>query len=179
MKQLFQIQKRLPKRRQRFVKDGFKKPVFCQKAQKFSTEECWRQISCKKWLSDRAFYVTIADADIGSQKSLHTLFDKYLVHMLVQFEQNRMVRIIQNFDLFFFLQKMVNPFWQSVDAILEDVFCDRNNCFCDWNNYLMLKYNLKTIIFHCSKNYGSPTRVTRLKGALNMADPISLNEKRP
>ena len=25
--------------------------------------------------SDRAFYVTIADADIGSPKSLHTLFD--------------------------------------------------------------------------------------------------------
>ena len=41
--------------------------------------------------SDRAVYVTIADADIGSLKSLHTLFDKYLDHMLVCFEQNRMV----------------------------------------------------------------------------------------
>ena len=31
------------------------------------------------------FYVTIANADIdiGSQKSLHTLFDKYWYHMLV------------------------------------------------------------------------------------------------
>ena len=36
---------------------------------------------------DRAFYVTIANADIGSLKSLHTLFDKYLDHMLVKFEQ--------------------------------------------------------------------------------------------
>ena len=29
------------------------------------------------------FYITIADADIGSLKSLQTLFDKYLDHMLV------------------------------------------------------------------------------------------------
>ena len=43
---------------------------------------------------------TIADADIGSLKSLHTLFDKYLEHMLVKFEQNRMVPTIQNFELF-------------------------------------------------------------------------------
>ena len=36
-------------------------------------------------------YFTFADADIGSLKSLHTLFDKYLDHMLVKFDQNRMV----------------------------------------------------------------------------------------
>ena len=35
---------------------------------------------------DRVFYIIIADADIGSLKSLHTLFDKYLEHMLVEFE---------------------------------------------------------------------------------------------
>ena len=40
--------------------------------------------------------------------------------MLVKFEQNRMVRTIQNFELFD--KKMVNHFWQSVDAILEDVY---------------------------------------------------------
>ena len=34
------------------------------------------------------FFVTIADADIGNLKFLHTLFDKYLDHMLVKFEQN-------------------------------------------------------------------------------------------
>ena len=50
--------------------------------------------------SDRAFYVTIADVDIGSLKTLHTLFDKYLDHMLVKFEQNRMVQTIQNVVLF-------------------------------------------------------------------------------
>ena len=48
----------------------------------------------------RYFMLHIADADIGSLKSLHTLFDKYLDHMLVKFEQNRMVQSIQNFELF-------------------------------------------------------------------------------
>ena len=45
------------------------------------------------------FYVTISDADIGSQKSLHTLFGKYWGNMLVKFEQNHMVRNIQNCDI--------------------------------------------------------------------------------
>ena len=38
---------------------------------------------------------------------------------------------------------------------------------------------MKIIIFQCSKNYETPTLVTRLKVAQNMADPISLNEKLP
>ena len=46
------------------------------------------------------FIITIADADIGSLKSLHTLFDKYLNHKLVKYEQNRMVQTAQNFELF-------------------------------------------------------------------------------
>ena len=36
-------------------------------------------------------FITIANADIGSLKSLNTLFDKYLDYMLVKFEQSRMV----------------------------------------------------------------------------------------
>ena len=56
---------------------------------------------------DPVFYVTIADAGIGSLKSLHSLFDKYLDYMLVQFEQNRMGQTI-NFELFD--KKMVNHF---------------------------------------------------------------------
>ena len=43
----------------------------------------------QKRFSDRAVYVTIADTDIKSLKSLHTLFDKYLDQMLMKFEQNR------------------------------------------------------------------------------------------
>ena len=33
-------------------------------------------------------------ADIGSLKSLHTLFVKYLDHLLVKFERNRMVEAV-------------------------------------------------------------------------------------
>ena len=68
-------------------------------------------------------------------------------------------------------KKMVNHFWQSVDAILEDVPVTETIVWC-------LTNNLKPIIFQGSKNYGSPTRVTRLKFALNMADPISLKGSR-
>ena len=35
-------------------------------------------------------YVTIADADVGSLKSLHILFDKCLDHMLVESEQSEL-----------------------------------------------------------------------------------------
>ena len=54
----------------------------------------------KKRFSDRAFHVTIADADIGNLKSLHTLYDKYFDQLLVKFEQNRMVGTIQDSVLF-------------------------------------------------------------------------------
>ena len=36
--------------------------------------------------------VTVANAIIGSLKSLSTLFDMYLAHILLKFEQNRMIR---------------------------------------------------------------------------------------
>ena len=36
-----------------------------------------------------------------------------------------------------------------------------------------------SIIFQCSKNYSSPTCVTRLKIAPNIADPTSIDQKRP
>ena len=38
----------------------------------------------------------VADADIRSLKSIHILLGKYLDHMLVKFEQNRLVQNIQN-----------------------------------------------------------------------------------
>ena len=74
--------------------------------------------------------------------------------MLVKFEQIRMVRTTRNFELFD--QKIVvfflNHFWQSVDAILEDVSVDETIIECS-------TINLKTTIFQCFKNYGSSTRV--------------------
>ena len=61
-----------------------------------STEEFERQIYYKiiipMGISCNHLFT---DADIGSVKSLHTLFDKNLDHTLVNFNQNRMVRTIQ------------------------------------------------------------------------------------
>ena len=49
------------------------------------------KFTARNLFSDRALYVTTADAEIGSLKSLHTLFDKHFNHMLLKFEQTRMV----------------------------------------------------------------------------------------
>ena len=67
---------------------------------------------------------------------------------------------------------MVNNFWQSVDAILEDVSATETIVWCQ-------NINSKTIIFQCPKKHGTTTSVTRLKVAPNMVDPISLNENLP
>ena len=48
----------------------------------------------------KLFRATIANADIGSLKSLHTSLKKCLYHMLVNFEQNCMVQTTRNFELF-------------------------------------------------------------------------------
>ena len=72
-------------------------------------------------------FYTIADADIESLKSLHTSFDEYLYHILVKFEQNHIVRTSQSFD---FWQQMVNHFWQSLDAISEDVSVAETIVWC-------------------------------------------------
>ena len=47
----------------------------------------------------KLFRVTVANVNIESLKSLPTLFDICLKNMLVKFEQNRMVRNIQKFEL--------------------------------------------------------------------------------
>ena len=66
----------------------------------------------------RYFMLLFSDADVGSLKSLHILFDKYFDHMLVEFEQNRMVRTIPNFELLtkkwlFIFDKVLTPFWKT------------------------------------------------------------------
>ena len=67
---------------------------------------------------DRTFYVTIADADIGSLKSLHTLFDKYLDHMLVNLnkilwsEPYKMLCFLTRKWLTAF-DKVLTPFWKT------------------------------------------------------------------
>ena len=87
--------------------------------------------NAKKWFSDQAFYVTIADVDTGSLKSPHTVFDKYLDPILVKFEQNHTVRTIQNF---------VQNFDKKLLTIFDKCWRNFGRRFCDWNNCLMLKY---------------------------------------
>ena len=103
-------------------------------------------------------------------KSLHILFYKVFGPRADENWANRMVRTIQIFELFD--QKWLTIFYKVLTPF--------------WKTFLWLKQlfdakliNSKTIIFKCSENYGrpSPTRVTRLNVAPNMADPISLNEK--
>ena len=54
-----------------------------------------------------------------SKISLHALFDKNMIHMLVQFKQNCMVRYIQNFKLFWknkrltIFEKVLTSFWNT------------------------------------------------------------------
>ena len=84
-----------------------------------SREKFKQQIYCRNWFSARVFYITIADTDIRSLQSLHTLCDKYLDHMLMKFEQNRMVRTIRNFDFFWqkwltIFDKVLTPFWKTL-----------------------------------------------------------------
>ena len=47
-------------------------------------------------LSLNLFRATVANADIGSLKFLHTLFDTYLDCMLVNFEETRIVQTTRN-----------------------------------------------------------------------------------
>ena len=82
----------------------------------------------QNWFFDWAFYVTIADADVESLKSLHALFEKYLDHMLVKFEQKLYGPNHTKFCAFW--QKMVNDFWQSVDATLKDVSVTETVVWC-------------------------------------------------
>ena len=69
-----------------------------------------------KMIFRSGIFVTIADPDVGNIKSVHTLFVKHLDHILVNFEQNRTVRTIENFELFdkkwlTIFDKALTPFW--------------------------------------------------------------------
>ena len=61
----------------------------------------------------------IADADIGSLKSLHTFWDKYtfVPHPGEIWTKSYGLNYTNFWTIW---QKLVNHFWLSVDAILED-----------------------------------------------------------
>ena len=79
-------------------------------------------------------------------------------HMLVKFEQNRIVRTTQNFELF------VKKWLTISDKVLTPL----------WKTFLYLKQLFDAKLY--SKKYGSATRVTKLKLAPNMADLSSLKD---
>ena len=54
-------------------------------------------------------------------KSLHILFDKYLDHVLVKIEQNRMVRTIQIFELFDQKWLRANPWLVTLHFWLHNI----------------------------------------------------------
>ena len=118
----------------------------------------------------KLFPATVANADIRSLKSLHTFLKECLYHMLVKFKQNRMVQTTRNFEL---LRQKTGFFKTIFDKALAPF----------WKTFLQLKqlFNAKLLISRllscqCSKNYISPTRVTRLQVAPNMVDPISIKD---
>ena len=51
----------------------------------------------------KLFRATVANADTGSLKSLHTLFDTHLDHVLAKFDEAN--RMVQNVQIFKFYQK--------------------------------------------------------------------------
>ena len=69
----------------------------------------------------KRFRATVANADTESLKSLHTLFDTYLDHILAKFNQ---ILLSEMYKILSFLAKnrvFKTIFDKSFDAILEDV----------------------------------------------------------
>ena len=69
----------------------------------------------------KLFRATVANTDTESLMSLHTLFDTYLEYMLTKFVANRMVRSVQNMELFDKKPSFQKTFLKNIDAILQDV----------------------------------------------------------
>ena len=68
--------------------------------------------------------ITVANADIKSLKYLNALFNKYLDHIVVKFEQNSKVETTWNFELFDKNPDFLKPFWGHF-----------GRRFCNWNDW--------------------------------------------
>ena len=58
-----------------------------------------RKINFYSKFAVKLFHVTVANADIGSLKSLRTFHEKMCVPHASEFEQNRMVQTTRKFEL--------------------------------------------------------------------------------
>ena len=83
----------------------FQVSAFANAARKSFNGKYTANIDCQK---EKFMFITDANADIGSLKSLHKVFGNYLNHMLVKCEQNRMVLNIPNFSIL-----NLKPFWRK------------------------------------------------------------------
>ena len=81
----------------------------------------------------KLFPATVANADIGSLKPLHTFLKRCLYHMLVKFEQNCTVQTTQNFTLFDTKQKRE----QNITEFCKTIFDKALTLF--WTTFLKLK----------------------------------------
>ena len=64
-------------------------------------------------------------------------------------------------------------FW-FFNGFFKTIFDKALTPFCKTCLQLKQVLNAKLLIFQCSKHFGSPTHVTRLKVAANMSDPTSM-----
>ena len=80
-----------------------------------------------------------------------------------------MVQSTESFELRDKKPGFWKPFLIKGGRHFEDVSVAKTIPWC-------LTINWKIILFRCFKNYGSPTRVTRLKISPNIPGPISLED---
>ena len=92
--------------------------------------ETWKSVNAKlrvkSWCSNRVFFVTVTNADIGSLKIHFQFHNKCLFHNLAKFEHYRI--ILTRWNVQIFGQKGVIYFQQTVDAIVE-IFLSLNQSF--------------------------------------------------
>ena len=94
---------------------------------------------------------------IRSLKSLHTLFDTHLDHVLAKFNQIVWSKMYKFWVSWQKTELFKSHFWQSVDAILQDVSVAETIVMGNLLIFRLLSFSVK--------NYGNATRVTRLKVA--------------
>ena len=82
-----------------------------------------RKINFWSKFAVKNFHATVANTDIRSLKSLHTFLKECLYHMLVKFEQNRMVQTTRNFELFDKKTGFLKPFFTKRWRHFGRCFC--------------------------------------------------------
>ena len=133
-------------------------------------------------LPSELFRVTVANADIGSIKSLHTLIWKLFVPHANKIWTKSYGPNYTKFWAFWQKKKTkqnktktkTNKNKNKNTGFFKTIF-DKQLTPC-WKTFMWLKqlFSFQTTSFQCFKNYGSLTRVTRLKVAPNMTDPIRI-----